>query len=323
MPPRRSLDDRLARLSELADVPLTDEVTGELRKALAAANNFVVAKAARIAGQRLIAEFAPTLAAAFPRFLKTPTKTDKGCRAKSAIVEALDALEYGGVGIFEQGIRHVQMEPVYGGSVDTAAVLRSKCALALTRVKGSQALLELATLLADTEPEPRAAAMRALGCLGGDAPEALLRFKALTGDPRPDILSECFSGLMQVSAERTKSFVAGFLASNDLEVAEGAAIALAESRAPGTFELLLEHWHNSIQSEVKQMLLLPLALTRNDNAFDFLLEVVANESRRTAAAAVKVLLIYNDQRHTAQIQAAVKARNDPSVTTAYHRATNS
>ena len=43
---------------------------------------------------------------------------------KVAIVEALNALGYEHTPTFLQGIRHVQMEPVYGGRVDTAAVLR-------------------------------------------------------------------------------------------------------------------------------------------------------------------------------------------------------
>ncbi len=72
----------------------------------------------------------PDLLAAFRRFLADPSK-DKGCLAKIAIAEALTRLEHEEAEIFLEGIRHMQREPVWGGTEDTAAWLRGLCAIGL------------------------------------------------------------------------------------------------------------------------------------------------------------------------------------------------
>ena len=131
MAKRSSLDDKLAAVKALRDRDPSPEVTAELRKALADKSNLVVAAAAAIAGDQRLAELAPALEAAFDPFLVDPLKTDKLCRAKLAIVEALDKLEHTRADVFRKAARHVQMEPVWGGSEDTAPPLRAAALLAL------------------------------------------------------------------------------------------------------------------------------------------------------------------------------------------------
>ena len=113
-------------------------------------------------------------------------------------------------------------------------------------------------------------------------------------------------------------FVAGFVTAADSVIAEGAAFALGESREHRAFKILHDHWENSIQQDFKTMLLLPIALTRCDEAFDFLLDVVRFEFRDYATAAVKALKVYADHSHQRQqIRQAVGSRNDRYISEIY------
>ena len=73
---------------------------------------------------------------AFDRFFDNPVKTDPQCWAKNALSRTLFALEYQEAEVFLRGMRHIQMEPVWGGQSDTAGTLRSTCALALVQCRG-------------------------------------------------------------------------------------------------------------------------------------------------------------------------------------------
>src|SRR6516165_7673364 len=90
----RSVEAKLAKLRSLRGDSLSPEAIGELRSALSDASNLVVADAAEIAGKAHATELAPDLVTAFDRFLEEPEKTDKLCRAKNAIGEALNQLDY-------------------------------------------------------------------------------------------------------------------------------------------------------------------------------------------------------------------------------------
>ena len=58
-------------------------------------SNLVVAAAATIAGDQRLTELAGPLEVAFRRFMEDPEKTDKLCRAKLAVIQALDKMEHG------------------------------------------------------------------------------------------------------------------------------------------------------------------------------------------------------------------------------------
>lgn len=315
---RVSTEEKLSRLRKLAKGPLSDDDKQEIWKSLASANNIVVAKTVQVVAEHRITEFIPQLVTAFDRFMKDPLKTDKGCLAKTAVVEALDKLEYRESEVFLRGIRHVQMEPVYGGHKDTAANLRARCALAFARIDYEEVFFELTRLLADPEIQPRIAAVRSLTCLVCETSELLLRLKILTGDEEPQVLSECFVGLMSIAPKRSLDFVAGFLTASDLLIAEGAALALGESHEAQTFKILRNHWEDSLNHEFKEMLLLPIALTRCDEAFDFLIDVVRCEYRDYASAALRALKAYaDDSKQREKIHQAVVLRNDVKVSEVY------
>jgi len=318
MAKKSSIQEKLAKLEELANGPLSENDINEIRKALSSANNLVVAKAAQVVAGCSIVDLILQLAAAFDRFMEKPAKADKGCFAKIAIVEALYKLEYREYDVFLRGIRHIQMEAVYGGQEDTAANLRAKCALALARMEYWEVFFELTPLLTDPEPQPRIAAVKALTYLAEEKSELLLRLKILTGDEESQVLSECFLGLVSIAPTRSMEFVAGFLPSSDILIAEGAALALGESREPQAFMILRDHWEDSIDHEFKEMLFFPIALTRCDEAFKFLLNVVCREYRDYASVAVRALKVYADDKNQRQkIHQAVISCNDSHVSEVY------
>ena len=82
-------------------------------------------------------ELAPDLLRAFDRLMEKPVERDPQCWGKNAIVQALVALEHREAAPFVRGIRHIQIEPVWGGQEDTAPTLRGTCALALPGLRRS------------------------------------------------------------------------------------------------------------------------------------------------------------------------------------------
>ncbi len=157
---KRAFEEQIAALDALREGP--EDVRGAaLRKALVHRNNFIVAKAADLVREFRMADLTGELLQAFDRFLENPVKNDPQCWAKNALSRALAALEYQESEIFLRGIRHIQMEPVWGGRSDTAGTLRATCALALVQCRSlseNDLLSYLLELLADTG--------RSLKCLG-------------------------------------------------------------------------------------------------------------------------------------------------------------
>jgi hypothetical protein len=264
-----------------------------LRKLLASKSSLVVAKTAEIIARIEGHDFAPDLTAAFHRLLKDPVKADKACAGKTAIVKALLASDCEDDEVFRIGVRHIQLEPSFGGKADTAASLRALCGLGLVQTGSPGAMNELAALLADPEGDARIGAARALSHCGPQA-EPLLRFKALTGDDEPAILAECLNGLMTRAPGASFEFVAAFVDPSNPSLYEQAALALAESRLPQAVALLKEKWTATFDREFKQTLLLPIALTRSEEARDFLIWVLESGDLRMAAAAIAALRIYRD-----------------------------
>jgi hypothetical protein len=308
---KRSLEKELTAVYALREQPLSDQVIGELRRALARKNNHLVAAAAQIAGEREIAALEPDLAQAFGRFMADPLKTDKGCAAKSAIAEALYRIGAIQEDLFLQGIRHVQLEPVYGGRQDTAARLRGVCAMALVRTGCPQAMIELAHLLADRELDARIAAVRAIAYGRSEAGAPLLRFKVLSGDDDPRVLYECFGGLLKLAPETSLPFVAEFLDDGDAAIAEGAALALGESRLGEAFGFLKTAWESTFDPDRRNAVLLAIAMLRSEEALDFLLALVADASTAIADEAIAALRIYErDEKVWRRVRETAGRRGD-------------
>lgn len=314
-----SIEDRLAEVAALSKESDASEKRKQLRKHLASKTSLVVAKTAEIIAHLEDHDFVPDLIAAFHRFMKDPTKADKGCAAKTAIAKALLAADCDDEELFRTGVRHVQREPSWGGRSDTAAPLRALCGLGLVQIGSPDAMNELAALLADKEPDARIGAAGALGHCG-PAAAPLLRFKVLTGDEEPAVLAECLRGLMALSPSASFEFVAGFVAPKYPLLYEQAALALAESRLAGVFELLKEKWTTTFDREFKQTLLLPLALTRSEQARDFLISVLETGEATMATAAIAALGIYReDATVRKRAEEAIAGARDTQLSAALRR----
>src|SRR5262245_60671998 len=243
MPAKRGLEAKLASLKALRNQPASPDHVPELRKSLADKSNLVAADAAEIIAERLLSELVPDLVAAFDRFMIDPEDSDKLCRGKISVVEALNKLEYEKEEVYRRGIVHVQMEPVWGGTEDTAPPLRANCAFGLVRLNAHGIVLLLTDLLNDREKVARHGAAQALGALSSPAVIPLLRFKALVGDKEPEVTGECLSSLMSIDADASLPFVKRFLDSDDEAVQEGAAFALGETRKPKALAILKDQWN--------------------------------------------------------------------------------
>lgn len=315
-----SIEDRLAELAALSKAPDTPETRKQLRTHLASKTSLVAAKAAEIVAHLEDPDFVPDLIVAFHRFMTDPAKTDKGCAAKNAIVKALLAAECDDEKLFLTGIRHVQLEPGWGGRADTAAPMRALCGLGLVQVGSPEATNELAALLADKEADARIGAARALGHCG-PAAASLLRFKVLSGDEEPAVIAECFNGLIVLSPSASFEFIAGFVDPRHPSLYEHAALALSESRLPGVFELLKEKSTATFDREFKQTMLLPMALTRSEAAPDFLISVLESGEIKMAGAAVAALSIYReDPTIRKRAEAAISGPNKAQLLAAFRRA---
>jgi len=270
--------------------------------------NLVAAKAARIAGEWQAAELTPELVAAFDRFMTKPETTDKRCAAKIEILKALCKLEYSSPSVFRRGIRHFQLEPTWGGSVDTAAEVRALGAMGLAQTDYPEALEEILPLLLDSERDARIGAVRALAAAGLSGGPLLLRLKALSGD-EPEVLGECFAALLRAAPAQSLEFVAKFLDHRDEAIAEAAALALGDSRLESAFAVLREAFERSHGRPVRRTLLLAIALLRRENAIDYLLDLVQNGEAQASADAVAALAMYKDDPNLqARLDRALRAR---------------
>jgi HEAT repeat protein len=301
-------------LASLDVIPLrTAEGQKQMAKALAAKSNLVAAKAARIAGDALWTEMTEGLVAAFGRFLKRGAEADKGCVALKAIARALFNFDYDGAELYLDGMRHVQMEGQWGGSFDAAAELRAICAMGLANTRFPGKLRALVDLLADTEWQARAGAVRALAAVGSEAAVLLLRFKALSGDEEPEVVADCFSGLLSAEGGEAVSFVASFADSKDEEVNEAAILALGSSRRADAIEWLQAKYLLIADPARRKTILIALATSRTDGAFDFVIGLIRNGSRHTMEAALAAMAINRDDPSIqARVEAAMQARDNPS-----------
>jgi HEAT repeat protein len=305
----RSLEAKLGRLRLLRDEPPSPQRVAELRATLRDRSNFVVAEAAAIVGQAHLAELMPDLVSAFDRFLENGVKTDKLCRAKTAVVESLNQLEHPDEAVFWRGARYVQPEPVWGGEQDTAAAVRVGCACALVRLRSREAPALLVDLLCDAEKAARVGAAQALAYWETDAAALLLRLKARVGDKEPEVLSECLNGLLKLTPDDGVAFVGEFLRFPDQAVQETAALALGESRRPAAFEVLKTFWEKQWSPELRETVLMALALLRLPAANDFLLSLLAAGPSAVAEAALDALAIHRYDPRVVERAAAAVAQN--------------
>jgi hypothetical protein len=310
------VEQALDRLGELRRKPPND--LGELRAFLRDRSNLVVSKAARLCAELDARSLIPDLVGAFQRLMADAPRRDKRCAALTQIIAALYQLDYPEPALYLQSIRHRQLEASFGPPVDAAAKLRGLGAQGLLRTRHPNALHEVVPLLVDSEPPARIGAVRALAANGGDGGLLLLQLKALTGDTEPEVMAECFAGLLSDGSERSVTFVAQYLDSEDPALVEAAILALGDSRNQLAFEILKQKWGRTANAQARKIILLAMASSRREDPIAFLISVVKEAAMQTAADAVEALSVYRSNDRIRKLLAdAIAERNQPAVTDAF------
>jgi HEAT repeat protein len=290
MPGKRSFDDQIATLDRLRQSP-PEACVEPLRKALEYRNNFVVAKAADLVREFLLPQLTPDLLRAFDRFFENPVKTDPQCWAKNALSRTLAAFEHQDTAVFLRGMQHTQLEPVWGGRSDTAGTLRATCALALVQCRSllePDLLSYLLDLLADKDKSVRVEVIRAIEQVGSPSAALLLRLKAVLASDEPEILGACYTGILHIDGVSAIPWLTRFLAAADDAAAE-AALAIAGTHSPDGLGILQQYLAKATDPCFRSVLLSAIALTRQDAALEFHLDLVQKESP-DAEAAIESLL---------------------------------
>jgi hypothetical protein len=231
------------------------------------------------------------LLAAFERFFENPVKSDPQCWAKNAISRALATLEHQDAAVFLRGMRHIQMEPVWGGQSDTAGTLRATCAFALVQCRSlteADLLTHLVELLGDKDKAVHAEVVRAIEQVGSTSAALLLRLRAVLGSDEPEVLGACYGGVLRIEGVGAIPWVGRFLGAGDDSAAE-AALAIAGTHSLEGFEALQKSLVTANDPWFRSVLLSAVALTRVDAAVEFLMEVVRDELL-DAEAAIEAIL---------------------------------
>jgi HEAT repeat protein len=311
----RNVEEDIEALNPLREA-LASEAVPALRKVLADPVNLIVAKAAKIAAERQLRDLLPDLLQAFDRLFEKAAARDPQCWGKNAISKALVALEHRQASPFLRGLRHVQLEPVWGGEEDTAPTLRGTCALALPAcldIDRGLVLRHLVDSLADRAVTVRSDVLRALAQMEGDEAILVLRLKARLGDEESQIVGQVFDHLLQLEGRQALDFVAGFLSDKSETVREEAALSLGSSRLPAAVERLTEAWSREREPQFRLVLLRALSATRQSDALEFLLNLLRIGRVADAAAAVEVLSLHRDSPEIRrQVEEAARLR-EPEV----------
>jgi hypothetical protein len=287
---RKALEEQLDALARLAEQP-PESWIALLQKALRQRNNYLVAKAAAMVESARIEVLLPDLLTAYSHFFENASKSDPQCWAKNALSKALAALELQEPEPFLRGLRHVQMEPVWGGQSDTAGSLRGTCALALVQCRGLSEITLLRYLLdvmVDADKVVRCNAVRAIEQVGSHAASLLLRLRAQLGSDEAEVLGACYSGVLRLEGVAALPWAQRFLAAED-DAAGEAALAMAETHSTEAFTILKQQWEQTRDLWFGSVLLSAIALTRQHEATEFLLDMVRKDARGSSMA-VEALL---------------------------------
>ena len=316
---KSSLEDRLRALSQVRTAPGSPESLELLREALAARESFLVARAAELAAELSVAGLARDLETALERWMVPDPKRDPSCRAKVALVRALDELGRHPVELLTAGTRLVQMEPGFGEPTDTAAELRASCAMGLARSGAGDAALRIVPLLLDAIPLARRGAVDALGASGQPEAEGVLRFKALLGDEEPEVIATCLESLLLLAPARSLGFVAPLLDGPDSDLRGSAILALGDCRLDAAADLLIGRFEQ-LAPDDRRLALLALVASRRDRALELVLSEVRAGSDGRAADALRALAsLRHDARLRERVDEALAARGPDRELARLHR----
>jgi hypothetical protein len=188
-------------------------------------------------------------------------------------------------------MHHIQLEPVWGGSSDTAGTLRATCALALVQCRSlteADLLAHLVDLFGDKDKSVRVEIARAIEQVGSSSSALLLRLRAVLGADEPEVLGACYSGILRIEGAKAISWISRFLDSADDPAAE-AALAIAGTHSNEAFKVLRERFTEEADPWFLSVLLSAISLTRQEAATEFLLDLVRSESLQAELAVEAIL----------------------------------
>ncbi len=310
------IEQKLDWVRGLRELP-QEEAVPALRKALGDKNNLVVSKAAAVVELRGLHELVPDLCAAFSRWFG---EGDGQCWAKNALAKAMLALEVSDSDLWRRGLRHVQMEGSFGGSVDVAVTLRATSAIALatcTRLPAVAVLNLLAERLTDAEAGVRLETARAIGMLNAAEGEPVLRLKVFAGDDEPRVIGACFDSLISL---RALDFVAGQLWEGEEDVRMEAAAALGGSRDDAAFAALKGCYEGCAERRMRKAVLLAMGASRNEAALAYLIGMI----EPGAVGVIEALAPnrFHDETR-GRIEAAVRATRSDALLRTFQKEFNS
>jgi hypothetical protein len=319
----RVFDEQMAALDALKGRELEADSRLLVRKMLGSRSNLLVAKAARLAGDAGLDELTPDVLAAFERFFIDAAKTDPQCWAKNALSKALVKLEHRDKDVYLRGMRHHQLEPVWGGQSDTAGALRGTCTHALVDCPGisdADLLTALLEPLTDTDKTVRMEAARAIGQAGGPSAALVLRLRALLAKAEPEVeaMGAVYSALLAVEGARAITVVAAALEEGD-DLAAEAAFALAEMRTPEAMSALMERLRAGADTWFGSVLLSAIALTRLPEAMDYLIAAIARDAREAPDAIEAIGRMAPSAEMRARVQQAVEQIGSERLQQAFRR----
>ncbi len=174
----------------------------------------------------------------------------------------------------------------------------------------------LVDLLADPEAPVRIDAARGLACMAGFDAALLLRLKIRVGDREPAVTGECFRALLSIVGNEGVPVAGGYLRGKDPEIRAEAASALGESRQTDAVVLLKTAWQEESDASVRAAILLALAASRQPEAIDFLVELVASGDRGALTALAALRGSDEIRRRVAE---AVRSGVDPALQANFKR----
>jgi hypothetical protein len=287
---------------ELAGLKANPDAAG-VALALRSAHARVVAAAAEQVKSRALDGHTQALQQAYERFLADPIKRDPGCRAKLAVLEALDYTESMDEVPFVAATSLTQLEPAWGPPIDTATGCRARGVLALARIGHDDAVPLAGVLLADPEHVVRAAAADALAHTGLRAAAGVLFHKLGVGDEEPAVLLACMSGVLALAPELAMKRFVEQLKSDDAQLKELAALALGQSTRVEAAQALIDAAGECVLSSERSVLLRALGLHRSDRALEALIQVLEGDNETDARAVLQALAA---RRFEANVRERVK-----------------
>jgi hypothetical protein len=137
------------------------------------------------------------------------------------------------------------------------------------------------------------------------------------GDDDPRVLGECLDAMFALDAPGSLPFACELLDRGG-DAAEAAALALGSSRLAAALPAL-RAWVERSPGALRTGLT-AIAMLRREEAFSYLVDLVASGDHRPASEALKALALHRtDEALAGRVHAAVVERDDPELRDAFEK----